>query len=95
MLGSLVRPLIPSPQQNHRVVFHCHRMPVTTILFTLVPLVFCLPSSLTALDAAGPGFEDTEPECRLDESDALFVDAIHTDSSTEEGGGIGITQRVK
>lgn len=47
-----------------------------------------------ALDAAGPAFEGTEPKCRLDESDALFVDAIHTDSSTAESNGIGIAQRV-
>ncbi|XP_071852859.1 pancreatic triacylglycerol lipase-like [Apostichopus japonicus] len=49
---------------------------------------------ITALDAAGPAFEGTEPKCRLDESDALFVDAIHTDSSTAESNGIGIAQRI-
>jgi len=33
----------------------------------------------TALDAAGPLFEDHSPSVRLDPSDAEFVDAIHTD----------------
>ncbi|GFU66466.1 inactive pancreatic lipase-related protein 1 [Trichonephila clavipes] len=32
------------------------------------------------LDPAGPYFEDTDPKVRLDPSDALFVDVIHTDS---------------
>lgn len=34
---------------------------------------------LTALDAAGPLFENYPPSVRLDSSDAVFVDAIHTD----------------
>ncbi|CAG5121723.1 unnamed protein product, partial [Candidula unifasciata] len=34
---------------------------------------------ITALDAAGPYFRDTPRRVRLDENDAKFVDAIHTD----------------
>ncbi|KAK6991170.1 inactive pancreatic lipase-related protein 1, partial [Biomphalaria glabrata] len=35
-----------------------------------------------SLDPAGPYFENTDPTVRLDPTDALFVDAIHTDSES-------------
>ncbi|KAJ8041016.1 Pancreatic triacylglycerol lipase [Holothuria leucospilota] len=44
-----------------------------------------------ALDAAGPSFEGTEEGCRLDKSDAMFVDAVHTDSAAN---GAGISQTI-
>nr|XP_054765066.1 pancreatic lipase-related protein 2-like [Lytechinus pictus] len=50
--------------------------------------------STQALDAAGPSFEGTHEDCRLDETDALYVDAIHTDSGKLSEGGVGISQRV-
>jgi pancreatic triacylglycerol lipase len=38
---------------------------------------------ITALDAAKPYFDGLSTEVRLNPSDALFVDAIHTDNGIE------------
>ncbi|XP_038071471.1 pancreatic lipase-related protein 2-like isoform X2 [Patiria miniata] len=46
---------------------------------------------ITGLDAAGPNFSGNDPACRLDPTDAIFVDAIHTDA---ELLGLGIVQTV-
>ncbi|XP_062570247.1 inactive pancreatic lipase-related protein 1-like [Saccostrea cucullata] len=45
-------------------------------------------SRITGLDPAGPFFEDSESPVRLDPSDAVFVDAIHTDGRKYFGFGI-------
>ena len=37
-------------------------------------------SAYIGLDRAGPYFSYTDPEVRLDPSDARFVDVIHTDA---------------
>ena len=47
---------------------------------------------ITGLDPAGPNFEGTDPVVRLDPSDALRVDAIHTDSNPILSLGLGMWQ---
>lgn len=43
------------------------------------------------MDPAGPYFESTDPKVRLDPTDALFVDVIHTDGSHNLLLGLGMT----
>ena len=49
-------------------------------------------SRITGLDPAGPYFEFTDPNVRLDQSDAQFVDVIHTDGQTHIQLGLGLLQ---
>lgn len=39
---------------------------------------------ITALDPAKPYFEATHSSVRLDRSDALYVDVVHTDASVDQ-----------
>lgn len=49
-------------------------------------------SRITGLDPAGPYFEFTDPQVRLDRSDAHFVDIIHTDGQAHIQLGLGLLQ---
>lgn len=42
---------------------------------------------LTGLDPAEPHFQMTDPVVRLDPTDALFVDVIHSDATPFIKGG--------
>lgn len=47
---------------------------------------------ITALDPAGPYFENTDPKVRLDPTDAVYVDAIHSDGTANLLVGLGLMQ---
>ncbi|OWR50707.1 hypothetical protein KGM_207581 [Danaus plexippus plexippus] len=49
-------------------------------------------SRITGLDPAGPLFEFQDPRARLDQSDAKFVDVIHSNGETLILGGLGAAQ---
>ena len=46
------------------------------------------------LDPAGPMFEKTTKEVRIDKSDASFVDIIHCNGGNEDKGFLGINAAV-
>ncbi|XP_054765927.2 pancreatic lipase-related protein 2-like [Lytechinus pictus] len=50
---------------------------------------------VSGMDPAGPEFGgDLDNACRLDRSDALFVDAMHTDGEILLGGGAGLMDEL-
>ena len=51
-------------------------------------------SRVTGMDPAGPLFEKTTNEVRIDRTDATFVDIIHTNGGNEDTGFLGINAAV-
>ncbi|XP_030841943.1 pancreatic triacylglycerol lipase [Strongylocentrotus purpuratus] len=50
---------------------------------------------VTGLDPAGPDFAgDLDKSCRLDKTDARFVDVMHTDGEILIGGGLGLMDEL-
>jgi len=49
---------------------------------------------ITGLDPAGPYFENTDPAVRLDTTDAVFVDTIHSDAKSLLQLGYGMKQQI-
>jgi hypothetical protein len=49
-------------------------------------------SRITGLDPAGPLFESQDPRARLDQTDASFVDVIHSNGENLILGGLGSYQ---
>uniref|UniRef100_A0A0A9XYG4 Pancreatic lipase-related protein 2 n=2 Tax=Lygus hesperus TaxID=30085 RepID=A0A0A9XYG4_LYGHE len=49
---------------------------------------------ISALDPAEPHFSQTDPVVRLDTSDAMFVDVVHTDAMPFIQGGLGMDEPV-
>ena len=50
--------------------------------------------SITGLDLAGPLFERTTKDVRIDKSDCSYVDIIHTNGGNEDDGFLGINAAV-
>lgn len=46
------------------------------------------------MDPAQPHFSNTDPLVRLDPTDAIFVDVIHTDAIDHVTGGFGMEEPV-
>ena len=55
--------------------------------------VQCHLSCFAGLDPAEPHFEKTHPMVRLDETDAFYVDVIHTDANPLMSLGLGKTKK--
>jgi hypothetical protein len=64
-------------------------------LFTWTPKIAFSVSraiSVLGLDPAAPLFESQDPRARLDSSDAMFVDVIHSNGENLILGGLGSWQ---
>lgn len=62
------------------------------VFFFLNFLLLRIGCRLPGLDPAGPLFESQDPRARLDETDATFVDVIHSNGEQLILGGLGSWQ---
>nr|CAD7461739.1 unnamed protein product [Timema tahoe] len=65
-----------------RITVTCIKAPTSNMLYL----------EHTGLDPAGPLFESQDPRARLDSSDAMFVDVIHSNGENLILGGLGSWQ---
>ncbi|XP_780558.4 pancreatic triacylglycerol lipase [Strongylocentrotus purpuratus] len=68
------------------VIAHSLGAHVAGIAGAIIPNI----GRITGLDPAGPYFDESDPRVRLDASDALFVDVIHTDTDPLYKLGMGM-----
>lgn len=71
----------------HKMNLHFH-----TFSWSLQFSHIFLNNILAGLDPAGPLFESQDPRARLDQTDADFVDVIHSNGENLILGGLGSSQ---
>ncbi|XP_059168285.1 inactive pancreatic lipase-related protein 1-like [Physella acuta] len=82
--------IFSTPAKNFHVIGHSLGAHISGYAGERVPGL----GRITGLDPAGPYFENTPAIVRLDPTDALFVDVIHTDAGTLLTFNLGIMQAV-
>lgn len=88
VLSKLLRTLIDNFElkvENLHVLGHSLGAHIAGYVGTSIPRI----SRITGLDPAGPLLAKSDPKVRLDPTDAIFVDVIHSDGASLEEAGFG------